>query len=534
MIERVVENWLISANERQYQIPFCQVLASEGETVIYISPHGALEQGKDVITIGTDKVPRAYQLKAGKITLRVWQDNKGEVEELVTLPISHPSVRSRRPHQAYLVTNGPIADTVLNRIQAANTVWRRYNSKPLRPIAGSELVARFVRAHGSFLPRETKDFSSFLELIVEGGRGPLNKKRFSSFLESILPISASESVLPRDVGRAVSSAALLTSYVLQGYERAGNHWAVFEGWIVVASTILGTACRHGTARKWWEESFELCELAAVRALESLCDECETNRTRFTQGDPFSDGDFYPLRITILAGTLSSLNLYHRLKCEGSRSRRFVQDFVTGYMKHVQVWGESAAPYLTMIALELEQHGAHSSSEGLIGQLVATILALNGSKGRGLPNPYYEPEDALRLLSGMDPNNPEIFTGHSYSLEALVEFLARRWRRRMLEHFWEKITRLQFTWFQPESAAEWFRWRAESGSLDQRMPNAPQSWADLLYAAENGPASVPEWLSARPAFAVFFCLVFPQRFGVAVLRLIDRAVRHGGQSRTPSL
>jgi hypothetical protein len=47
VIERVVENWLTSVNERQYQISFCQLLAAEGETVVYISPHGQREQGKD-------------------------------------------------------------------------------------------------------------------------------------------------------------------------------------------------------------------------------------------------------------------------------------------------------------------------------------------------------------------------------------------------------------------------------------------------------------------------------------------------------
>ena len=65
MIERVVENWLTSVNERQYQIPFCQLLAAEGETVVYISPHGQREQGKDVITLGRDRAPCAYQLKLG-------------------------------------------------------------------------------------------------------------------------------------------------------------------------------------------------------------------------------------------------------------------------------------------------------------------------------------------------------------------------------------------------------------------------------------------------------------------------------------
>lgn len=524
MIERVVENWLTSANERQYQIPFCQVLASEGETVIYISPHGALEQGKDVITIGADKVPCAYQLKAGKINLKAWRDNKGEIDELVELPIAHPSIRSRQAHRPYFVTNGAVADTVLHRIESANKVWKKHNPKPLRLIQGSELVARFVKAHGSFLPRETRDFSSLLQLIINGGRGPLDKQRFSSFLESVLPIRVSNHVVPLDVGRSISSVVLLTSYIVQGCEREKNHWAVFEAWIVAESCILGAASKHGTPAKWWAKSSELCELGAVRALESLCEECAGNQTLFTQGDPFTDGGFYPLRITILAGTLSALSLYHRLRSEKWERDSFVQDFLMDYMKRIQVWGESAAPYLTMAALELEQHGAHSSSEGLIGQLVKTIVVLNGSKGRGLPNPYYEPEDAVRLLSGMDPTNPEVFTGHSYALEPLVEFLARRLRRRMLAHFWEKITRVQFTWFRPGEDWEWFRWRAERGSLDHRMPNTPQSWGDLLDAAENGPTGVPELLKDRPSFALFFGLVFPHRFGVELLRLIDRAIR----------
>jgi hypothetical protein len=45
VIERVIENWLTNANERSYQLAFCQLLASEGESVVYVSPHGSLEQG---------------------------------------------------------------------------------------------------------------------------------------------------------------------------------------------------------------------------------------------------------------------------------------------------------------------------------------------------------------------------------------------------------------------------------------------------------------------------------------------------------
>jgi hypothetical protein len=66
VIERVIENWLNSSNERSYQIPFCQLLTAEEETVVYVSPHGPFEQGKDVVTIDDGGKVRAYQLKCGE------------------------------------------------------------------------------------------------------------------------------------------------------------------------------------------------------------------------------------------------------------------------------------------------------------------------------------------------------------------------------------------------------------------------------------------------------------------------------------
>ncbi|MGD0293741.1 MAG: hypothetical protein ABSB30_07785 [Terracidiphilus sp.] len=524
MIERVVENWLINANERQYQIPFCQVLAAEGETVKYISPHGVMEQGKDVITEGTDGSIRAYQLKNGKITLKKWREFKGEIDELVELPISHPSVHSKKPHQPFLVTNGIVADTVITRIDSANKIWKKHNPKALRLIQGNELISRFVKAHGSFMPRHPKQFGKFLELIAGAGRDPFDKEKFSSFLESILTIEGKGIVSGREAARLISSAVLLTSIIVQGCEREDNHWAVFEAWTVTASYILAIASKNAITEKWWSVSFDLCETAATRALEGLCTECAENKTHFTQGDPFTDGTFTPMRVIVIAGTLSALSLYHRLRREQWKGESFLQDFLVRYLPNNGIWGESAAPYITMAALELEQHGIHTSSERLIGQFLNMILKINEVKGRGLPNTYYEPESAYRLLSGMDRYNSEIFYGSSYVAESLVEFLARRLLRRMIAYFWESITHIDFVWFRPEMDWEWFRWRAESGSLESRMPNMPQSWTALLDAAENGKPDVPELLRARPWFAPLFCIVFPHRFGVGLLRLIECSIR----------
>jgi hypothetical protein len=133
--------------------------------------------------------------------------------------------------------------------------------------------------------------------------GPFDKAKLSAFLESTLRLNE-RSIPPRDAGRSIASAVLLTSYIVQNCERVGNHWALFEAWVVTSSYILCVASRYRMAAKWWNNSFELCSVAAVRALDALCQECADNQTAFVQSDPVTDGDFYPMRMTILAGALT--------------------------------------------------------------------------------------------------------------------------------------------------------------------------------------------------------------------------------------
>lgn len=521
MIERVVESWLTSANERQYQIPFCQLLAAEGETVVYISPHGQREQGKDVITLGHDREPRAYQLKAGRVTLKDWREYHGEINELVTYPIDHPSIRSRRQHRPYFVTNGTVADPVLSAIPAANRFWVRGGAKALQLVARDELVSRFVKAHGSYLPRDPANFALFLDLVVKGGRDPFPKADFARFLESLLPLHSKPRPKGRDIGRVLSSAVLLTTYITQGCARENNHWALFEAWVTAASYILAIAERHTAPLKYWATSFELSELGAVRALEALSDECEKNATLFVQGNALTDGACYGPRITILCGLLAALNLHRRIG--GVAPNSYVQDFLNANLRKVNLWGESAVPYLWAAALESEQHGHHSIAEGLLFQVLTTIIEVNGRKGRALPNPYYGPEEALRLANDLDPTNREKFGGHSYTAEPLIDFLARRLSRRALSSIWDKVSKVRFADFCVGETWEWFRWRAQYGSLKETMPGTPESWSRLLAHATSPPERLSPLICSRPQYALLFALVFPHRFGCNLAKLVEQSL-----------
>lgn len=523
MIERVVENWLTSANERQYQIPFCQLLAAEGETILYISTHGQMEQGKDVITKGSDGTIRAYQLKGGNLTLGDWRKYQPEIHELAVYPVEHPSVGRHRFHKPFLVTNGRVADTVINSIRSSNRAWARMKAKPLTLIAGEELRKRFVATHGQFLPKDPKDFRKFLQLIVDSGVTPFDKRSFASFLESILPLGDSKRANPRDVQRSVASAVLFTTYIVQGCERAENHWAIFEAWTMMASYAVATANKNTTSEAWWCVSFDLCVLGATRALEDLAAECSKNDRKFTQGDPFTDGHFYRARITLLSGLLAAALLSAEIRNQVPDYRNAVLEFLSGYLPKVHLWGESAVPYLALASLVVEKHGKASAAEGLVLQLARTIAEINGSKGRGLASPYYEAEEAIRIHTGVDELNTEVFAGHSYTLEAMIQHLARRWLRQHLSILWETLTRIHFARYDVEHEWEMFVWRARKGSLVTTMPRCPQSWAQLLAESEAPAKSEPRCFRRKPEFLLYFSLVYPHRFTTELLKMIEAVV-----------
>jgi len=184
----------------------------------------------------------------------------------------------------------------------------------------------------------------------------------------------------------------------------------------------------------------------------------------------------------------------------------------------------------MCILVAEQNCNSNLAEGLAIRLVKDISGANGesAEGRGAPNPYYSAEEALRLLYGFDPLNVEQFVGLSYSVLPLVYFLARRLRRQALSFLWYGLTRMSLVDYIPASSAEWFRWKSDEGVLNSLLADEPQSWANLMIRAKNVPTDfVPKALARRPAFLLWYILVYPHRFTPATAKIIDDAVFNSG-------
>jgi hypothetical protein len=386
--ERLVEHWLTRTNERGDQTPFCQLLVAQGYTIVHVSPHGPFEQGKDVIAIGPSGAPVAYQLKAGNITTQRWRTEvRPEVEELLDIPIKHPSMAAHGDHESWLVTSGNLADVVRVEIHDRNARCVRDGKRPLRVKVGGELIAEFVGAHERYFPVDPPDLKRFLEVYMADGRAELPKSEYAAFLVSMLPYN--DPALPMKArGQAVSSAILLASYVAEPYRKTGNYWVVAEAWLVTAAHVLPLIDSTGADPRDWEQTLLLVEAALEQAVEQL-----TREVVERQGDLFEDGLFdppmYRFRTTVLAGWLAGGLLYKLLKHDAGWRDEAVLELIERRLLPLILWGEAAVPsFLNLMWC----YGAFTRTAQRDMVLATVLRELVQPLGRtdegGLLNPYY--------------------------------------------------------------------------------------------------------------------------------------------------
>lgn len=110
MLRAVVENFLDSLSEREFDAPLLAVLSAQGFADLHFI-HGGFEFGKDVIAKRRDEHTgqlRQYsiQSKAGDLSQSDWRAVRPQLEECEYNTRAHPSFDSDLPRVAVLVTTG--------------------------------------------------------------------------------------------------------------------------------------------------------------------------------------------------------------------------------------------------------------------------------------------------------------------------------------------------------------------------------------------------------------------------------------------
>lgn len=314
MLERVIENWLINSTEKTFQLPFCHMLQAAGYTVVHMSRHCGMELGKDIIAIDKDGTPCAFQLKTaknGKIGLKQWKDElHGQMLQLVTLDINHPSIKSNKPHRSFLVTNGEFEEEVAEAIRSFNEYLEKQGiTSKLEVYVKGSLVKMATDLQLNLWPSELTEIKTILEFYLKDGKDNFPKNLLAKLLCSIylLNTSINKRISQANIKRRCSSAALLTTLALNSYLSVNNYVALVEGWTIYISYTLAFLEKLRKKLAVARNEIRLAKEIIFNNLSSLAEEIST-RTHFIEGDYLVDQPFYKIRMTQILAYISLLGL----------------------------------------------------------------------------------------------------------------------------------------------------------------------------------------------------------------------------------
>jgi hypothetical protein len=520
LIERVIENWLINTNEIGYQVPFCQHLVSEGYTLLHLSSHGQMEQGKDIISFDKQGIPCAFQLKGGDIDVIEWRKIKGEIDELVEIPVNFPGISKDAKHRAVLVTNGKITDPVRRGIDDLNSSYKKRGFSELEVITKMDLLKRFLKVHDVFLPNEPSDFKLFLELLFSDGHELIDKKLTAKFIEGIL-FSGKET--KPELKRKIASGLLLMQYLIRTFEKTKNHVSIIEGWTLFGSYVLAMVEKYELEDEYWSQSFGLVLHLINNQFDLLKSEFYS-RTDYLEGS-WDGGLIYKSRLTMVLGWLSAFELFNKQKNKSYILDKQVFEYIKRYYKDsTWYWGESASPFFIEMSLFVSQLGETSYSNSILVDLIAQITVENQStEGKGFPNPYYSAEQIIGYLYKLGEKEiaSESFLGSSYHASTIVDILVRRNKRTSLDVVWKDVSKLLLCEFKPAPAWKILTWHCEEGEQVELFYDHPQSWKKILdEALDYKITNLPKTLLDNP-FSYFFLLCYPHRLARSSIKLIDK-------------
>lgn len=520
MIERVIENWLTNTNERNYQIAFCHMLMQKGYKVIYVSTHRPMEQGKDIIAIDLSGECVAYQLKTGDIKLPTWRAIKGEVMELIELPIVHPSCNKMKTHKSYLVFNGQMTDEVRHQIDQINEHNSRLGKdySYLDIIDKNVLIVEFIEAQGKFMPKELEDFNLFLELFLANGTDFLDKKKLFHFLNSTFFSNSSNL---SEAKNNIYCSVIFTSYMLNAFQIQNNYYALFEGWSVLVACIIRFSSKQGLKHKDIKNNIELIYDEIGKNMDLLKNETLDKKT-FLEGDLMGDGgDIYKARATIVLGTLASYEIFSSLRNHEHKFNDELLNLLIENFKNLKLWGESAFPFFFFIIKYLELNNESEIAKSLLRSVTETVITMNSFESKvGLASPYYSVNELFEaVFFDIEKVNFNEFTGSSYTLECLIHMLARRNDRVILESYWRIISNIQFKETRLDNVEDIFTWRVENGLNYAQFPKATQSWKELVNDS-NDTEDTPSLFHEQLPFLCIFIIVCPHRISSKIIKLID--------------
>lgn len=538
MLERLIESWLDSATERSYQSPFCQMLAAEGHVVVHSTQHTPIEFGKDIITIGPDGIPCAFQLKGhpgGRMTLTDFRAVRPQLTELVENPIAHPGV-SRKRHRCYLVTNGQTDEVVQRDLMDINQDLERRGFGPHRIELWERgrLLEMATRLGASLWPSEVEDLNVFLELIVHRGDDVLPLAKIHELLQRLLRLDdgTGKPIKVSELKRRIASAALLIAVALRNFSAKDNHLATVSAWVMFCAYAIGACEKHKVNfARAAAQSVAIAKTAMLASLTAMCEEIRSNK-RIATHQGIEIAPMYKGRATLIYGLMSAYWLWasEEQNWPIEEHSEFLRVWLPRDFDRSYLWGEAAVPQFLAHYWFLSRTDMSWISEfRLLASLVSSVVFLSLTEPQQeFPGPYFTFEDCMKhklasfLNTGDDPLREETARGTSFMAEGLLHLLVSANLKQTAKGLWPSFTQLGLTRFDPDQSWQYCLYRNDGGVQRMIQPPSTKAWSDLVEDARDCRGTgIPAALRAEKFVLLLFLLLLPYRATPDAIRFLGK-------------
>jgi hypothetical protein len=535
VLERLIENWLDSASERSYQRCFCQMLTGQGFHIVHNTTHTPQEYGKDVIALSPEGKLVGYQLKGnpgGTLTPTQFDEVRGQLEQLATLALGIPGYEGRVPDACYLVTNGEISELVSQQIQLLNAalVPRGHPPEKIKTITRGTLLAWAKDLGLALWPFEMEDFGNLVKLLNYSGDEMFPAQVIDPLLRNTLRFDTE--VKSAELGRRVTSAAVMTAVALHSFSRRKNHFAEITAWTMFATYVIAACEKNGVDyAKHCEEAVLTARDGIYDLLGQLCEEA-SERKVLVEGDPYSEFAFYRPRVLLMSALMAIYWMWSEAETwKRPDHKSLVEKLIPEHLPQKWMWGEGVIPSFLTFIWYRKKVAASETNDMMIAAALAAILrnktgAVDG--GEPLASPYYDAEEVVQhqyrqVLGCPDPFEGDGFEGDSYFCESLMMCLVRSNMKQTCQELWPDFTRISHERVVPGQAWQFGLYRTGDGAKNETKiyPSTVQ-WSDLQeICRDHAGTDVPKALKADPLLLLLFVNIFPFRASFSATKFLHK-------------
>ncbi|MBX3521913.1 MAG: hypothetical protein KF807_01765 [Xanthobacteraceae bacterium] len=534
--EKLIEIWLDSASEREYQSAFRNVLIWQGYDVLQNTSHNALELGKDVIARDTNGVLYAYQLKGNpgtRLSISQWQSLINQIDTLVYQPVSHPSVGPDEQHVPVLVTNGEVQENVLAAIASFNArvVSAHPHVRPLSVISRGTLLRQILDRSDAVWPVSIDSQRRLLTLLSKDGDDVLPQEDFCNLIYSIVGL---EPESKKATEAAIAAAHLVTAIVAANWRKASNFFEVIKIYTLLYASICASVSRFKLKSKKIAAFLQDIEYTIKEELLAFTIYVSEHHSRgpLINRSIFSEYLYFHTRKKMVVGLLSCALLDAEMKSKLLKDEAkydVIWSLICDKKNERFLIGESIFPYhLADYWCQHNIQGSWKPEWTMVGALNA-LLTFNNQEDflKQIPGPYYSLHEILEGQLLHSEGGPHYLEGdchyrRSFFAEPLFYLVVRRNFKTSCKRLWPTLTLFRHVRSRLKEPWQFSLIDCNDALEEEKQLPVPQSWDDVVEtASKDFSPLMPPLLMKSPLIALLFCLFIPYRMDFDVCMWLDR-------------